>query len=149
MSHDRWLLDRVSTGILAFEEDGSVELHAGSYSDYRERKAREEARAGTSVASATRAAPPAEERGAPPPSKPRRLSHAERRELDGMMDAIEQAEGRVAALQAKLADPETYQGEGDSVAALRTELEAAEAEAQRLTARWEELEEIAAASAGR
>ncbi len=37
VSHDRWLLDRVATGILAFEGDGQVVLHAGNHSEYRER----------------------------------------------------------------------------------------------------------------
>jgi len=34
VSHDRWFLDRVATHILAFEEDGSLALHEGNFSDY-------------------------------------------------------------------------------------------------------------------
>ncbi len=141
VSHDRWLLDRVSTAILAFEEGGSVDLHTGSYSDYRERKDAEEARAGAPSPAPVAKVVVAEVDA--PPAKQRTLTHAERRELDGMMDAIEAAETKVAALQEKLADPETYRGEGDVAASLRDALEAAEAEALRLTERWEELEAIA------
>ena len=144
VSHDRWLLDRVSTAILAFEEGGSVDLHTGSYSDYRERKDAEEARAGASVPASVEKVAVVED--VKPSSKPRKLTHAERRELDGMMDAIEAAEEKVAALQAKLADPAAYQGEGDVAASLRAELEVAEAEALRLTERWEALEAIASAA---
>ena len=46
VSHDRWFLDRVATGILAFEGDGKVVFHEGDYSAYEaRRKAAEEARA--------------------------------------------------------------------------------------------------------
>lgn len=161
VSHDRWLLDRVTTGILAFEGDGRVTLHAGNHAAYRERiAAREGAAAATSTGLAAPAAGGASPAGASsgpvqdgssPPSpaarpsaKPRRLTHAEKRELAGMMDAIEAAEGEVERLQARLADPKTYQGEGDEVASLKASLEAAEAEALRLTERWEELEAVAA-----
>jgi ATP-binding cassette subfamily F protein uup len=150
VSHDRWLLDRVTTGILAFEGEGVVERHEGNFSDYRERVERERTRA-EDARRAPRPARPAPEasssssrqrgKGAP---RPRKLSHAERRELAGMMDAIEAAEARVEALQSKLAEPDTYQGEADAVVGLREELQAAEAETLRLTERWEELEAIQA-----
>ena len=72
----------------------------------------------------------------------------ERRELEAIPDSIVEAEARVEALQERLADPATYQDDGDVVAALRSELGDAEAEVDRLTARWEELEERQAASQG-
>ncbi|CAL5227645.1 g10651 [Coccomyxa viridis] len=34
ISHDRWLLDRVATHILAFEDDGTQVWYEGGYSDY-------------------------------------------------------------------------------------------------------------------
>ncbi|MBW2380906.1 MAG: ABC-F family ATP-binding cassette domain-containing protein, partial [Deltaproteobacteria bacterium] len=41
--HDRYFLDRVATGILAFEDDGQVTAYAGNYSDYREARAERDA----------------------------------------------------------------------------------------------------------
>ena len=41
VSHDRWMLDRVATSILSFEEGGHLELQIGGYSDYRDRRDRE------------------------------------------------------------------------------------------------------------
>ena len=38
ISHDRWLLDRICTHILAFEGDSQVYFFEGSYSDYEENK---------------------------------------------------------------------------------------------------------------
>ena len=62
------------------------------------------------------------------------------------MEKIEGAEVRVGEIQAQLADPATYQSEGDEVVRLKSELEMAEAEALRLTERWELLETRDAAS---
>ena len=42
VSHDRDFLDRTVTGLLAFEEDGRVVAHAGGYSDYLERRRKQQ-----------------------------------------------------------------------------------------------------------
>ena len=143
VSHDRWLLDRVTTGILAFSGEGSADYFVGGFADYRERRAREE-RVAPARPETPKRADSVTEAPTPVESKPRarKLTHAERRELDGMMEAIEAAEEGVAEVQARLADPETYQGDGADVATLREQLEAAEAEALKLTERWEELEAL-------
>ena len=36
ISHDRWFLDRIATHILAYEDDGSVALHQGNFTEYEE-----------------------------------------------------------------------------------------------------------------
>ena len=36
ISHDRWFLDRISTHILAFEDEGDVTFHEGNFSEYDE-----------------------------------------------------------------------------------------------------------------
>jgi len=150
VSHDRWLLDRVATGILAFEGEGRVEYHVGDYSDYRERRTREESKASAKAIGKSKRGGP---NGAPATAasaattgtrlsadQPKKLSQKERRELDGLFEKIELAEGLVARIQARLADPDTYQLAGEEVGVIRSELEAAESEALRLTERWEDLE---------
>jgi ATP-binding cassette subfamily F protein uup len=144
VSHDRWFLDRVATSILAFEGDGRVELHAGNYSEYRERtlaKRAAEAESRRAAAGESATAAPRRSRQADA-TGPKKLSYKERRELDGLLDEVDAAESAVADLEARLADPDTYQGEGlsERVAGLKAELEAARARAAQLTARWEELE---------
>ncbi len=135
VSHDRWFLDRVATSILAFEGDGRVTLHVGNYSDYRERvleRRREEA----PTAKARKAT-----REKPANDTPKKLSQKERRELEGLLDAIDACESDAAQIEARLADPATYKNESrDAIAALSDELEAARARAAELTERWEELE---------
>jgi ATP-binding cassette subfamily F protein uup len=145
VSHDRWFLDRVATHILAFEGEGRVVLHAGSYSQWREREAAREAgaardaRAGTSRAKGRSADNRA-------PSGGKKLTYAERIELDGLVERIEQAESVAEAIEARLADPAIYTSGGDQGASIRSELEAAQAEVTELTARWELLEEKKASS---
>lgn len=41
ISHDRWFLDRVATHVLAFEEGSSVTWFEGSFSEYEEKKKRQ------------------------------------------------------------------------------------------------------------
>jgi ATP-binding cassette subfamily F protein uup len=139
VSHDRWLLDRLTTGILAFEGGGRVEYEVGGFSEYRARRVRESTRAGPSASDRS----PRDPKRAPAESnsgRPKRLSAAERRELEAMIDTIEAAEAQVESLQAKLSDPETYQADSAVAEALRGELEVAQAEVLRLGERWEALE---------
>ncbi len=145
VSHDRWMLDRVATSILAFEGEGRVDLQPGNYSDYRARRRREIQRATRSANAGTAPEPHASSKQSSPPRAKAKLSPAERRELDGLVDAIDAAETRVAEMHRRLADPESYQGDGEDVARLRNDLAVAEVEAVRLTSRWEELESRKAA----
>jgi ATP-binding cassette subfamily F protein uup len=141
VSHDRWFLDRVATGILAFEGDGEVTLYEGSYSFYVERRdARAKARAPEAAAApvlarAKRASLPA----------PRKLSFKERQELGGIEDAIAAAEAAVAAQEAVLQDPGIFKARAPEVPALVAKLDDAKAAVERLFARWQELDAIAAA----
>jgi ATP-binding cassette subfamily F protein uup len=60
-----------------------------------------------------------------------------------MEAAIEAAEARKAAREARLVDPAVYTS-GAKVAELQRELEAAAAEVDRLYVRWQELQDLAA-----
>ena len=68
------------------------------------------------------------------------LTYAERLELEGIVERIDAAEARVAALEGKLAAPDLYAKRGGEVAGLQGELASARKEAASLVARWEELE---------
>ena len=79
--------------------------------------------------------------GKPSSSKQRAgLSFAEERELGGLIEKIEVAEAEVETLEAELGDPATYRRDGEAIAKLRLDLEAAKERAAALTTRWEELE---------
>jgi ATP-binding cassette subfamily F protein uup len=147
VSHDRWFLDRVATSILAFDGDGDVTLHRGSYSDYRERQLaamssgiREREGGRNAEESASSAVRGGGKRDPQRKARAPKLTYAEARELDGLIEKIEAAEADALLAESKLSDPSTYQQAGDTVSALSAELEGARERVEELTARWEELE---------
>ena len=137
VTHDRFFLDKVATGILAFEGEGRVTFYEGNYTLYRELKdqtvkgAEREARgAGTAAkAEAVREKP-----------RKRGLTYAERLELDRVEGEIEQLEVRKGEVEAALADPAAYGDAVGGIAALSAEFGRLEEELAALLARWEELE---------
>jgi ABC transport system ATP-binding/permease protein len=146
VSHDRWFLDRIATEILHLDGQGGCMKFGGSVSTLLERLAADRA-------AGERAAPPKGRKGrkgrkvpreAPPRSKGRKrgLTNWQRRELDGLPPKIEAAEARLEELAARLADPALYAGPVDEREAVQSGHAEAAAEAERLYARWEELESV-------
>jgi ABC transport system ATP-binding/permease protein len=141
VSHDRWFLDRIATGILAFETDGRVSFYEGNYSTYLEKWGADARRSVDGPRRREERAPSDEPAaGTPAPGKPRKRSFKEQRELEGMQSAIELAEAKVSELESALNAPDVYAKRGAEVPALVSSLEAARAEVERLYARWQELE---------
>jgi ATP-binding cassette subfamily F protein uup len=134
VTHDRYLLDRVTTGILCFEGDGRVTRYAGAYQAYHAARERE--------AEDKRAAKTAAPKPKAPAPRPAGLSKNEQRELDGIMDRIDAAEQAAASIEAELGAPALYAPGADPnrAAAVQARLDEARAEVVKLTARWEELE---------
>ena len=149
VSHDRYFLNRVCTGILAFEGDGRIEYSDGNYDYYVEKKKRAAAvpppSPGSNVQSPKSVAPAPVPAAAAKP-KGRKLSFKEQKELEGMEAAIHTTEAEVAKLEALLASPDFFRTQGAKANAVVAELEAAKAKAAQLFARWEELEAIRAAA---
>jgi ATP-binding cassette subfamily F protein uup len=140
VTHDRYFLDKVATAILAFEGDGQVVRYAGNFETYKTLKAQSAARVPALSARPTAAVKPVVTPEAPAQRKAVKLSFKEQRELDGMEAAIEAAETRKAAAEKALADPALYMQQPSRVPDVQAELAAAEAEVDRLFARWEELQ---------
>lgn len=150
VSHDRYFLDRVCTGILAFEGSGRVTWSEGNYEYYVEKKARAAAGVTRQVITPRESSKMETESAAnsagSTQTKSRKLSFKERRELEGMEAAIHAAEKRVTELEARFAAPDFHARDGRRSAELTAELESARKQTARLFARWEELEALAAAS---
>ena len=146
VSHDRWFLDRVATGILAFEGDGQVTFYEGDYSSYQAKRAQSAAKP-NAAAPTTNEKPRAKtQSNAPSANKARKLSFKEARELETIEATIAEAEAKVAELEISSTDPALFKGGGGKVAEILAQLEASRAEVERLFARWQELEAIAAAA---
>ena len=139
VSHDRYFLDRVCDQVVAFEDDG-VFVQPGNYSYYLEKRKERETRGQRPRDVPASAAPAA------PKGRVRKLSFKEQRELEGMEDAISEAEGRHSEIEAMLNDPAFYITRSQEAAGLQEKMETLKTEIARLYARWEELEGIRAGS---
>jgi len=142
VSHDRYFLNRVCTGIIAFEGDGLVAYNEGDYEYYREKLAERKMRlAKRPVATQANAGS-----SHAPEAKPRKMTWKEKAELEGMEAAILKAEEAVARIESLFADPEFHSKHGAKTIELTSELETAKKQGAALYARWEELEAIRAAN---
>ncbi len=132
VTHDRYLLDRVSTGVLALDGRGNAEYFA----DYSQ------ALATQSDVGRASARLPREERAEArptPPAKPKRLGYLEQREFDSMEANVLAAEERLSEAKARAEDP-SIAADANALQQRYAELNAAQAEVDRLYARWAELE---------
>jgi len=144
VSHDRYFLNRVCTGILAFEGDGKVAYSVGDYEYYLEKRKREEKAA---LEWQKAAAKNPKQSDTPKPAagsntKARKLSFKEQKELEGMEASIHAAEANVARIEKTLADPDFYKKNAAQANVLGAELETEKAKLAKLFERWEELEAI-------
>jgi ABC transport system ATP-binding/permease protein len=135
VTHDRYLLDRVSTRILALDGSGGAEYFA----DYRQW---EESRGAATSSAADK--PLAEDaaggRGARRSmEKGKRLSYLEQREFDAMEPNVLAAEERLEEAKRRAEDP-AIAADATALQSRYAELSAAQAEVDRLYARWAELE---------
>ena len=127
VTHDRFMLDRVSTMILALDGQGG----ATTFADYAQW---EGSRSEREPAPRDAAAAPVRER-----PRPKRLGYLEQRELDAMEQAISQAEAAAEAAR-RAADDPSIASDAAALQARYAALAAARAEVDRLYARWAELE---------
>ena len=138
VTHDRYLLDRVSTELLALDGKGNANLYADLSQWERAREAAEEAAATAKKTAAAAALQPAVPR--PQQQQKKRLSWKEQKELEGMEEAIHAAEAQVESLQARVIDP-AVMADHVKLHEAYDQLAKAQHEVERLYARWSELEE--------
>jgi len=144
VTHDRWLLDRVSTVLLALDGQGNAEWFA-DYAQWETAQARKATGSQRSAAvSQTRSR--AEGGQTSPAPKRKGLSYKEQQEWDKIEQKIAKAEATVATCQAAASDPAIV-ADAEALRARYAALETAEAEVERLYTRWAELEEKRAALA--
>jgi ABC transport system ATP-binding/permease protein len=131
VTHDRYLLDRVSTLVVGLDGDGEAELFA----DYSQWQAWIEKRSKVK-----------RELTAPPASKEtalvskRKLSYLDNREWESMEARIAEAEHALAQRRAMLEDQEVLR-DSKRLEQCYREMESAQNELDSLYARWVELEE--------
>lgn len=132
VTHDRWLLERVSTRLLALDGMGRAEWFA----DYAQWEAAQER-----TATEGRKSQNSKESSTPEGrSKRKGLSYRDQKEWDQIEAKILDAEARVAACQAAANDPSIASSAAD-LQERHAELQTAQADVEQLYTRWAELEE--------
>ena len=136
VTHDRYMLDRLSTVVLGLDGEGS----AGLFADYSQWESWLEERKQTAMNSGrfgARAALPAA--GARPSPGTKKLSYLEAREYETIEQRVADAEGILQAKRAQLEDPEIV-SDGPRLVTAHAEMEEAQDKVDTLYARWAELE---------
>lgn len=141
VSHDRYFLNRVCTGILAFEGEGKVAYNPGTFDYYLERKKlrQTEVEGRQPQNSQTKKAG---QSGKTTPVKRRKLSYKEQEELGSMESTILKIEGRIHEIETLFADPDFHRKHGQQTVELHQEIEISKAKLAKLFKRWEELEAL-------
>ena len=142
VSHDRYFLNRVCTGIIAFEGEGQVFYNEGDYEYYRQKLSE---RKTISIVQKTPAKPKSE-KNKTKSTKPNKLTWKEKKELEGIEEAILEAEKEILEIEAIFADPEFHSKHGDKTNEFNKKLETAKQRSLTLYGRWEELENLKQAS---
>jgi ABC transport system ATP-binding/permease protein len=138
VTHDRYMLDRVSTVVLGLDGMGNAETFAdySQWEQWQVQGSKIEAQ-GSSEADVT-AAPKVQEKS----GGKKKLSYLEAREYASIEDRVEAAEERLNAARDMLDDPSVATNAEALTAALH-EMEQAQAAADELYERWAELTEKA------
>ena len=141
VTHDRFLLDRVSTTVLGLDGQSAAQLFA-EYRHWEAWLGERQQTAGAQVSTAARAI-------SEKPRTPvrRKLSYLDQRDLETIEERIQAADRELLARRAALENPELFRDPVRLQEALR-EADAAQEAADALYSRWAELEEKVRQSAG-
>ena len=138
VTHDRYMLDRVSSVVLGFDGLGGIERFAdySQWEVWQESREREKAKTGSPEVIASRRTTID---AAPPTAMKRKLSYRESRELEGMEQRIAEAEQELRDRQAALQDSAII-SDGPRLHSASLRLDEARKTVEELYARWAELE---------
>jgi len=133
VSHDRYFLNRVCNGILAFEENGKVHFSEGDYNYYIEKK-----KLRSSQKTIENEPTKQKEKQAKAPIK--KLSWSEKKELNEIENNILKAEAEVEKIESIFSSPNFFSKFAEQTKELNEKLTLAKKNVHTLYDRWEELE---------
>lgn len=130
VSHDRYFLDRITTSILAYEENGNVKLYAGDFTSYLEKRPE---------LSSTQDTPIKKESTGKQKTAPKlKFTYKEQQEYETIEEDIAYLEDKVAKLENEMAANATNYSK---LVALTEERDKAQEALDQKYSRWEALEE--------
>ncbi|MFN3450946.1 MAG: ABC-F family ATP-binding cassette domain-containing protein [Sphingorhabdus sp.] len=134
VSHDRDFLDRTVTLTLGLDGSGHVDIIAGGYADWEEKRdRRDKPSSAKSAAKATQA--PA----APAPAKKIKLTYKDQRDYDLLPSRIAEIDAEVAAAENEMGEPALYTQNPARFTELTAKTEKLRAEKDAAEERWLEL----------
>ena len=140
VSHDRYFLNRVCTGILAFEEKSRIIYNVGNYEYYydkrlkhlqTEKNIKKVSKISTGTITTQKSTP-----------KMRKLKWKEERELESMEELILEFEENIGRIESIFGGSDFFEKYGDNSTELQKELDESKLKVEALYERWEELENI-------
>lgn len=138
VSHDRFFLNHVCNGILAFEPDGNLIYELGNY-DYFLSKRKPSLKKSTADSTGLSQKTGQKKQKSP---QERKLTWKEKIELDGIEEKILNLESEKQKIEQSFTDPDFYKTQGAEVSKLQLELKELEIRIDTLYSRWDELEEL-------
>lgn len=135
VSHDRYFLNRVCDGIIAFEENGGLVYNVGDYDSYLANKEMRQNRQPVSAA-----APSVKTTKAAPRTESVKLTFKENRELQSIEEDISALEARIVELETCFASPDFYTEFGNRITELQKEFDEANIKLPKLYERWDFLQ---------
>ncbi|MCK9426235.1 MAG: ATP-binding cassette domain-containing protein [Ignavibacteriaceae bacterium] len=135
VSHDRYFLNRVCNGILAFEENGTIHFSEGNYDYYIEKR---KARIKIEPVSSQKE----KSEGKKQKLKIKKLTWKEAKELETIEEEIIVAEQEVERIEKIFSAPDFYEKYASQTIVLNLQLDQAKELVKKLFNRWEELEKL-------
>jgi ATP-binding cassette subfamily F protein uup len=133
VSHDRFFLNRVCNGILAFEEEGNLYFSEGNYDYYIEKR-------NIRLSEKVEQVKTVKVEVAQSKPKQKKLSYMENKELETIEEKIIEAEEEVKKIEDIFMHPNFYELYATKTNELNKNLEEAKKQVKLLYDRWEELE---------
>ncbi len=130
VTHDRYMLDRVSTVVLGLDGEGGAQVYA-DYSQWEQERQQKSQR---------KESKPARQEPAQVAPAKKRLSYLEQREWEQMEARIVEAEADLERHRAALQDPQIAT-DGSMLQQTYNDMQTAQARVDELYARWAELED--------
>lgn len=142
VSHDRAFINNVVTSSIVFEtrpgQPVQVNEYIGGYDDWLRQRDYSAPTTPPTAASSEKKKPTASAVSAQ--TKPAKRSYKEQRELDDLPLQIEETEKLIGQLGETMSSSEFYQQSRENIAAVESQLAAAQAKLEQLFQRWGELE---------
>lgn len=135
VSHDRYFLNRVCDGIIAFEGNGDIYYSEGNYDYYLEKRKARKSDENTLDQKK-------EKQDMRKKPQRKKLSYKDALELEQIEDKITAAENEVKEIEELFSSPDFYEKHSERLNELNNNLESAKENLENLYKRWTQLEEL-------